>query len=163
MDDALNKAALQAADYGMHSVTPHLICAGAADAIDFYRGAFGAKELIRLPGLDGKIMHACLSINGSSVMLVDENAGCGMRSPKSLGGTAVTIHLVVEDADAIAAQAVEAGAAVVIPVADQFWGDRYGVVEDPFGHSWAIATPGGAPKSAEELREAMKSAIPMGT
>jgi PhnB protein len=155
-----NKAALKAAQYGMHAVTPHLVCAGAADAIDFYKRAFGADEMMRLPGPDGKLMHGCVSINGSSVMLVDENPGCGMNSPKSLGGTAVTIHLIVDDADAAAARAVKAGAIVIMPVADQFWGDRYGVIEDPFGHRWSIATPGGDPKSAEELLEAMKAANP---
>jgi PhnB protein len=161
MTEVKNKAALKAAQYGMHAVTPHLVCAGAADAIDFYKRAFGADEMMRLPGPDGKLMHGCVSINGSSVMLVDEYPDCGMSSPKSLGGTAVTVHLIVDDADATAARAVEAGAVVIMPVADQFWGDRYGVIEDPFGHRWSIATPGGDPKSAEELQEAMKAANPM--
>jgi uncharacterized glyoxalase superfamily protein PhnB len=122
-------------------VTPHLVCAGAAEAIDFYVKAFGATEMIRLPGPDGKLMHACVSINGSSVMLVDEFPEMGGASPKRLGGTPVTIHLIVDDVDATAERAIAAGAKVVMPVADMFWGDRYGVIEDPFGHHWSIATP----------------------
>ena len=119
---------------------PHLICGGAAEAIEFYKRGFGATEMIRMAGPDGKIMHACVSINGSHVMLVDENRDYGMLGPKSLGGTPVTIHLNVADVDKATAQAVEAGAKVVMPVDDMFWGDRYGIVEDPFGHRWSIAT-----------------------
>jgi PhnB protein len=126
---------------GMHALSPHLVCAGAADAIDFYKKAFGAKEMVRLAGPNGKLLHACISINGSSVMLLDENEQWGVRSPKALGGTPVTIHLIVEDADKAAVQAVAAGAKVIKDVSDTFWGDRYGVVEDPFGHHWSIATP----------------------
>src|SRR5881409_1850333 len=84
---------------GMHTVTPHLVCAGAADAIEFYKKAFGAVEMVRLPGKDGKLMHACVSINGSSVMLVDESPQFGILGPKALKGTPVTIHLVVADVD----------------------------------------------------------------
>jgi PhnB protein len=149
-----------AAAHGLHSLSPHLVCRDAVKAIAFYKAAFGAKELIVLPAPDGKIMHACLAINGSSVMLVDENVGCGAPSPLHLGGTPVTLHLVVDDADAAAQRAVDAGAAVVMPVADQFWGDRYGMVEDPFGHRWSIATPGeNAPRSVEELQAAAKQAF----
>lgn len=143
---------------GVPSLAPHLVCAGAADAIKFYQQAFGAKEMIRLPGPDGKLMHACVSINGSAVMLVDENRDYGMLSPKSLGGTPVTIHLGVEDADKTAAQAVAAGARVVMAVADMFWGDRYGIVEDPFGHRWSIATPQRRLSEAE-LKEAARKAF----
>jgi uncharacterized glyoxalase superfamily protein PhnB len=126
---------------GLHQLSPHLVCAGAADAIEFYKAAFGAEELVRLAGPDGKLMHACVSINGSSVMLVDENLEWGLRSPKALNGTPVTIHLVVPDVDAWFAKAVDAGATVAMPVDDMFWGDRYGIIQDPFGHLWAIATP----------------------
>jgi uncharacterized glyoxalase superfamily protein PhnB len=139
----------------MHSVTPHLVCAGAADAIAFYTRAFGAVETARLPGKDGKLMHAAVRIGDSSVMLVDEMPEWNSVGPKSLKGTAVTIHLYVDDVDAIAARAVAAGATVIMPVADMFWGDRYGVLEDPFGHRWSIAThirdvtPG-------EMQEAMR-------
>jgi uncharacterized glyoxalase superfamily protein PhnB len=125
---------------GMHTVTPHLVCKGAAAAIDFYKHAFGATELSRLPGPDGRLMHAMIRIGDSTVMLIDEMAERGGLSPLSLKGTAVTIHLYVEDADALAAQAIRAGVKTVLPVSDMFWGDRYGIFDDPFGHRWSIAT-----------------------
>ena len=125
---------------GMHSVTPHLVCAGAADAIEFYKKAFDAVETSRLPGPAGKLMHASVRIGDSAVMLVDEAPEWGMFGPKSLKGSPVTIHLYVEAVDAVVARAVEAGAKVTMPVADMFWGDRYGVLEDPFGHHWSVAT-----------------------
>lgn len=140
---------------GMHSVTPHLVCAGAADAIEFYKKAFNAKEEARLPGPDGKLMHAMIRIGDSPVMLVDENPEWKALGPKSLNGTPVTLHLYVEDVDAQVAQAVAAGATVVMPVADMFWGDRYGVLEDPFGHSWSLATHV-REVSMEEAQEAMR-------
>jgi PhnB protein len=139
---------------GVHQLSPHLVCDGAADAIDFYVRAFGAEELQRLAGDDGRIMHACVSVNGSSVLLVDENRDYGMLGPKTLGGSPVVIHLVVPDADATFARAVEAGATVRAPVAEMFWGDRYGVLEDPFGHVWSIATPQRAPMTDAELAAA---------
>jgi TetR/AcrR family transcriptional regulator, transcriptional repressor for nem operon len=126
---------------GMHQLSPHLVCAGAAEAIDFYVAAFAAVEMMRVPGPDEKLMHARLVINGSSVLLMDEYLDFGARSPKSLGGSSVTIHLIVPDVDAWVARAMEAGATVTMPVDDMFWGDRYGVVQDPFGHNWSIATP----------------------
>lgn len=122
------------------SLSPHLVCAGAAEAIDFYKQAFGAEEMIRLPGQDGKLMHGCVRINGAMVMLVDENAECGMLGPKSLNGSPVSIHLNVEDVDAFVARAIKAGATLTMPIADMFWGDRFGMIEDPFGHKWSIAT-----------------------
>ena len=125
---------------GMHTVTPHLICAGAADAIEFYKRAFNAAELMRLPGSQGKLMHACIRIGDSNVMLVDEMPDWGAFGPKALKGSPVTIHLFVEDVDAFVATAVAAGAKVTMPVADMFWGDRYGKLEDPFGHHWSVAT-----------------------
>ena len=125
---------------GFRTVTPHLICAGAADAIEFYKKAFGATEMFRLPGPDGRLMHASIMIGDSMIMLVDEMKEMGALGPKSRGGTPVGIHLQVEDADALFARAVAAGAAVKMPVMDMFWGDRYGVVVDPFGHEWSIAT-----------------------
>lgn len=124
----------------VNSLSPHLVCAGAADAIAFYKKAFDAEEIIRLAGPDGKLMHAAVTINGQSVMLVDENPQWKALGPKTLGGTPVTIHLLVPDVDASFAKAVAAGATVVMPVEDMFWGDRYGVLLDPFGHSWSIAT-----------------------
>ena len=142
---------------GVSKLSPHLVVAGAADAITFYKKAFGAKELMRLEGQDGKLMHACILINGSSVMLVDENREWKALAPKTLGGTPVTIHLMVDDVDATHAKAVAAGATVVMPPADMFWGDRYGVVEDPFGHSWSIATTKKVMTEAEIKAAAQKA------
>ncbi len=124
----------------LHTVTPHLVCAGAAEAIEFYQKAFGAVEMMRLPGPDGKLIHASVRIGDSIVMLVDEIPQYGALGPKSLKGSSVTIHLNVDDVDATFAQAVGAGAKVMMPVADMFWGARYGRVEDPFGHQWSVAT-----------------------
>jgi len=127
--------------HGMHSLSPHLVCAGAAAAIDFYKKAFDAEEMIRLPGADGKLMHASLRINGSSVLLVEENPAWNTLGPKALKGTPVIIHLLVTDVDGAIDQAVKAGATLIMPASDMFWGDRYGIIEDPFGHHWSIATP----------------------
>lgn len=124
----------------MHTVTPHIICAGVTDAIEFYKKAFNAVEMLRLPGPDGKLIHACLQIGDSAVMLADEMRAWSSFGPKTLKGTSVTIHLQVDDVDAAFEQAVSAGATVKMPVADMFWGDRYGLLEDPFGHQWSIAT-----------------------
>jgi PhnB protein len=125
---------------GMHSLTPHLVCAGAADAMAFYKRAFNAVELSRLPGPQGKLMHASMRIGDSVFMLNDEFPEFGGFGPKSLKGTPVTIHLYVTDADAAVAQALAAGATVKMPLADMFWGDRYALLEDPFGHHWSVAT-----------------------
>jgi uncharacterized glyoxalase superfamily protein PhnB len=125
---------------GMHSLTPHLICAGAADAIKFYTEAFGAVEQFRLPGPEGKLMHACVKIGDSMLMLVDEMPGCSMLGPRSLKGSPVAIHLYVPNVDAVVAQAEAAGARVTMPAADMFWGDRFAQLEDPFGHRWSVAT-----------------------
>ena len=147
---------------GMHSLSPHLICAGAADAVAFYQKAFDGEELVRLPGPDGKLMHACVRINGSSVMLVDENPDFGMLGPKRLHGTPVIIHLFVADVDQVIAQATAAGATVVMPATDMFWGDRYGIVEDPFGHRWSIATPQRS-LTVAEIQEAARAAMSSAT
>ncbi len=125
---------------GMSSVTPHLICAGAKDAIEFYKKAFNAKELLKLDGPAGKLVHACIQIGNSNLMLVDESPEWGCLGPKALKGSPVTIHLYVEDADTVFNQAVNAGATVKMPLDNMFWGVRYGVVVDPFGHQWSIAT-----------------------
>jgi uncharacterized glyoxalase superfamily protein PhnB len=124
----------------MHTVTPHLVCAGAAEAIEFYKKAFDAVEEVRMPAPNGKLMHARIRICGSAVMLVDEMPEWGALGPKTLKGSPVTIHLYVEDVDAFVKQAAAAGAKVTMPPADMFWGDRYGVLEDPFGHHWSVAT-----------------------
>ena len=125
---------------GMHSLTPHLVCAGAAQAIDFYTQAFGAVEQSRLPGPEGKLMHASLKIGDSTLMLVDEMAGCAMLGPRTLKGSPVTLHLYVPNVDATVEQAVAAGARVTMPATDMFWGDRFAQLEDPFGHKWSVAT-----------------------
>ena len=142
---------------GMHSLTPHLVCAGAAEAIEFYKKAFNAVEMMRLPGPDGKLMHASVRIGDSMLMLVDEFPEMGAKGPKSLQGSPVTLHLFVEDADAAVAQAVAAGAKVTMPLADMFWGDRYGQLEDPFGHCWSVATHL-RDMSPQEIQAAMASA-----
>lgn len=138
----------------MHTITPHLICAGAADAIEFYKKAFDATEEMRLPGTNGRLMHAMIRIEGSAVMLVDEMPEWGALGPKALRGSPVTIHIFVADTDAFVARAVAAGAKITMPVADMFWGDRYGKIEDPFGHHWSIATHQRDP-SPEEITAAL--------
>ena len=124
----------------LHTVTPHLVVAGAAKAIDFYKKAFGAEEVMRLEGPDGSMWHASVTIGDSAVMLVDEFPDMGSLGPKTLKGTPVSIHLNVPDVDASIERAVSAGATVLMPAADMFWGDRYGVIQDPFGHKWSVAT-----------------------
>ena len=140
---------------GMHSVTPHLVCAGAAQAIEFYKKAFGAVEEARLPGPDGKLMHAMIRIGDSAIMLADEMPEWGSLGPKALKGSPVTIHLYVDDADAFAKRAAAAGAKITMPVDEQFWGDRYGKLEDPFGHHWSVATHV-RDVSMEEVQNAMR-------
>lgn len=125
---------------GMHSITPHLVCAGAAEAIEFYKKAFNAQELGRVPGPQGKLMHAMIKIGDSAVMLVDEYPEWDTLGPKARNGSSVTLHLYVQDADSQFNQAVSAGCTVRMPLNDMFWGDRYGIVQDPFGHLWSIAT-----------------------
>ena len=125
---------------GYHTATPYLIVKGAASALDFYKKALGATEIMRFPGPDGSVMHAEIQIGNSILMLADENLAMGARSPKTLGGSPISIMLYVEDADASFNKAVAAGAKVVRPLMDQFYGDRSGIVEDPFGHAWSIST-----------------------
>ena len=136
----MTKPQVKPVPHGMHTVTPHLVCAGGADAIEFYKKAFNAVEVTRLPGKDGKLMHAMIRIGDSPVMLMDEFPDWGTFGPKSLKSTPVVIHLQVEDADAMIKQAAAAGGKVTLPVSEMFWGDRYGQVTDPFGHLWSIAT-----------------------
>ena len=151
----MSNPAVKSIPEGMHSLNAHLVCAGAADAIAFYVKAFNAVELVRLPGQQGKLMHASLKIGDSTLMLVDEMPEFGALGPKSLKGSPVTIHLYVDDVDATVAQAVAAGAKVTMPVADMFWGDRYGQLEDPFGHRWSVATHQ-RDVTPEEMQAAMK-------
>jgi PhnB protein len=142
---------------GFHAVTPYLIVTDSARAIDFYKRAFGAEELLRLDGPDGKVVHAELKIGDSIIMLSEEMPG-HTRSPQSLGGTAVDIMLYVKDVDQVFNRAVAAGAKVAIPLSDMFWGDRYGQVTDPFGHSWSLATHK-EDVPPEELRKRTKAAM----
>jgi len=123
---------------GYHTLTPYLLIEGATAAIEFYKQAFGAEEILRMDAPDGKIGHAELRIGDSMIMLADVPESS--KAPKALGGTPVLLHLYVPDADAVFDQAVTAGAEVVAPVTDQFYGDRNGRVTDPFGHQWAIST-----------------------
>ncbi len=126
---------------GFNTVTPHLTVTGAARAIDFYKTAFGAKEKGRMAGPDGtSIMHASLQIGDSMLMLNDEFPGMGAKSPSTLNGSPVTVHLYVKNADAVFQRAVSAGAKTIMQIQNTFWGDRYGVVVDPFGHMWSIAS-----------------------
>ena len=125
---------------GYNSVTPYLIVDGAAQAIEFYRQAFGATETFRMDGPEGRIGHAELKIGDSHIMLADEHPEMGARGPKTVGGSPISLLLYVEDVDAVVGRAVEAGAKLTRPVADQFYGDRTGGLEDPFGHAWYVAT-----------------------
>ena len=125
---------------GYHSVTPALAIDGAADAIELYKRAFGAQERYRMPMPDGKIAHAELQVGDSVVMVSDSFDWSGVKSPRELGGTTVGIFVYVEDVDSTFQQAVDAGATVAMPVEDQFWGDRFGSLTDPYGHHWSFAT-----------------------
>lgn len=134
------KKAVKPIPAGYHTVTPYLACGDGAAAIEFYKKAFGAKEKVRMPGPDGKVGHAEIEIGDSRIMLTGEYAAMNFLSPVSRGGTTVTIHLYVKDCDALTARAMKAGAKLLRKVEDQFYGDRMGTVEDPFGHVWHLAT-----------------------
>lgn len=139
------------------ALSPHLVVDDANAAIDFYVKAFGAVEMGRVPRQDGKLIHGAVQIDGSLVMLADdfpEMSDGKSMTPKAFGGTPVTIHLTVTDVDSRFRRAVDAGATVVMPLEDQFWGDRYGVVRDPFGHQWSLGQPV-REVSTEELRQAV--------
>jgi PhnB protein len=148
---------------GYHSVTPYLSVDDAAEAIEYYKKAFGAKERARMDAPGGKIGHAELEIGDSLVMLSDPFPQATTRTPKELGGTSASIFMYVEDVDAVVKQAVDAGATITMEVADQFWGDRFGTVQDPFGHLWSIAThvedvpPEEMAERAKEAMAAMSS------
>ncbi|HBA72939.1 MAG TPA: glyoxalase [Geobacter sp.] len=125
---------------GYHTVTPYLIVTNTDKAIEFYKEAFGATESMRLTSPDGKVMHAEIMIGDSPIMLCDECPDWNALSPQTIGGTAVSIMLYLEEVDTVVDRAVAAGATLTMPVADQFWGDRMGTISDPFGHKWSIAT-----------------------
>jgi PhnB protein len=125
---------------GYHSVSPYLAVEDAARAIEYYTKAFGAKEVVRMDAPEGKIGHAELEVGDSRIMLSDPFPQASTRPPKELGGTSASVFLYVEDVDTVVKRAVDAGATVTMEVADQFWGDRFGTITDPFGHVWSIAT-----------------------
>ncbi|MGH2355525.1 MAG: VOC family protein [Chloroflexota bacterium] len=145
---------------GYHSLTPDIVVRGAAEAIEFYKRAFGAQELARMPTPDGKlVLHAELKIGDSVLMLSDEfpeMGGC--RAPEALGGTTMALHLYVEDVDTVFQRALDAGAQVSMPLENMFWGDRYGKVTDPFGHQWSIATHVEDP-TEEEMQKRMAASM----
>lgn len=132
--------AVKAIPDGYHSVTPYLIISGATEAIEYYKKAFGATELMRIDAPGGKIGHAEIRIGDSPIMLADEFPEMGYKSPKTLGGSPASIMIYVEDVDTVFNQAVAAGAKEQRPVKDQFYGDRLGTLEDPFGHVWHVST-----------------------
>jgi PhnB protein len=144
---------------GYHSITPYLFIKGAAAAIEFYKKVFGATERMRMPGPDGRIMHAELKIGDSVVMLSDENPQMGALSPQTIGGTGSGVNVYVADVDAATAKAVDLGAQLVRPVKDQFYGDRSGSIIDPFGHLWSVAThvEDVAPEEMQRRMKAMSS------
>jgi PhnB protein len=146
---------------GYHTITPYLIVRGGAAAIDYYKAAFGAEELVRMPGPGGTIGHAEIRIGDSVVMLADESPAAGHRSPQSLNGSPVGLAVYVEDVDTRFNQAIAAGGKVIKPLADQFYGDRSGTLVDPFGHQWTLATHV-EDVSPEEMRKRMDALMKQG-
>ncbi len=144
---------------GYHTATPYLVCRGAAGAIDFYKRAFGAKEKMRMPGPDGRVAHAEIQIGDSRVMLGDEWPEMGAKSPEMLGGSAGSVFLYVKNVDAFTSKAIGAGATVLMPIQDMFWGDRYGKLKDPFGHEWSVATHK-EDLTAKQMAKRAQSAMP---
>ena len=130
--------AVKAVPEGTHTITPHLVVEGAEQALEFYKKAFGAQVAGVHKTPDGKVMHAEFKIGDSRLFLADEFPGMGSPSPKTLGGSPVVLNLYMEGIDTVFDQAVSAGATVTMPLANQFWGDRYGQIQDPFGHTWAL-------------------------
>jgi PhnB protein len=145
-----------AAPTGYHTLTPSIVVRDATAAIDFYKQAFGAVETLRMPGPGGLIMHAELKIGDSVIMLNDESPDMGAKSPKAYGGTPVSFYVYVEDVDAAWKRAIDAGAKPTMPLADMFWGDRAGRLEDPFGHSWLLAQHV-KDLSAEEIKKGQEA------
>ena len=140
---------------GFHTVTPYLVVNNGSVAIEFYKKAFGAKELLRHETPDGKILNAQLKIGDSMVLLSDEFPGADTRSPISLGTSTVTLHVYTKDVNKLWEQAVSAGARVIMPLNNQFWGERYGQLADPFGHRWSLSQQ---VKMSEEEMEALEKA-----
>jgi len=149
---------VQAVPKDYHTITPYMTVRDAARAIEFYKQAFGAKEKGVMKGPDGKVMHAELVIGDSIIMLADEFPEFGSLSPQSTGGSGTGLHIYIEDVDSAFDRAVKAGATVEMPVADMFWGDRYGKLRDPFGHKWSIGTHK-ADLSMEEMKKGMEETM----
>ena len=145
---------------GYHSITPYLVVKGAAQAIDYYKKVFGATEVVRMSAPDGKVAHAELQIGDSRIMLADENPsmGAGYTSAASIGASPVSLYLYLPDVDRVIERAAAAGAKILRPATDQFYGDRSGFIQDPFGHLWRIATHM-EDVSPEEMKERMKKAM----
>ena len=149
---------VQAIPKGYHTITPYMTVRDAVRAIEFYKQAFGAKEKGAMTGPDGKVMHAELVIGDSIIMLADEFPEFGSLSPQSTGGSGTGLHIYIEDVDSAFDRAVKAGATVEMPVADMFWGDRYGKLRDPFGHKWSIGTHK-ADLTMEEMKKGMEETM----
>lgn len=156
----MSQSKVKAIPEGYHSVTPYLVVDGGARAIDFYKRVFHATERMRMPGPGGKVGHAELTIGDATIMLADEHPEMGARGPRAFGGSAVSLHLYVEDADATVKAAVDAGAKLVRPVEDKFYGDRMGTIEDPFGHHWHVSTHKEDVPPAEMARRAAAMSKP---
>src|SRR6058998_4168497 len=148
-------ARVSAVPRGMHTVTPYLVIGGAAKAIEFYKKAFGAKEVSRQPMPDGTLMHAMIQIGDSMIMMSDEFPGGDTKSPASAGGTTFNLHVYSKDVDKLWNQAIAAGATASMPLENQFWGERYGKLQDPFGHVWSVAM---VVKMSEAEKEAKRQA-----
>jgi PhnB protein len=146
---------------GYNSITPYLVVKGAAKAIDYYKKVFGATELMRMPGPDGRIGHAELQIGDSRIMLADENLSMGNRSAETIGSSPISLYVYLDDCDKVVEKAVAEGAKVLKPVQDQFYGDRSGFIQDPFGHLWGVATHKedvSEKEMAERAKKAMQAA-----
>lgn len=154
--------AVQAIPQGYHTLTPYMTVRDAARALAFYKQAFGAVERGVMKGPDGRVMHAELTIGDSIFMLADEFPQFGSLSPQSIGGSGMGLHIYVEDVDSAFDRAIGAGATIEMPVADMFWGDRYGKLVDPFGHKWSIATHKRdmSPEEIEEAQEEFMKQMP---
>lgn len=160
---AKKKAKVNPVPAGMRTVTPYLVIDGAVQALEFYKKAFGAKELERAPTPDGKLMHASIKIGDSVVMMSDEFPGSETKSPSSAGTSTVTLHVYTKNVDKLWQQAVDAGAKVAMPLDNQFWGERYGIVVDPFGHRWSLSMRiKMSPKEMEEKRQQAMTMLSQG-
>jgi PhnB protein len=151
--------AVQPIPKGFYTVTPYLVVTGGSDAIEFYKRAFGAKEMLRHATPDGKILNAQLKIGDSMILLSDEFPGADVRSPLSLGSTSVTLHIYTKDVNKLWEQATGAGARIVMPLSNQFWGERYGQLSDPFGHRWSLSQQ--VKMSREEMEALEKASMEM--